>query len=102
MSFKTFKEKLKGFISRIPDDKKKHLAAGFAICAIVSLFCGYAIGFMVAAIAAAGKEAHDYITNKGTPEFADFVYTIVGALVFIAFSVVLSLLVQAFIMLAYL
>lgn len=100
MSFKTFKEKVKGFISRIPDDKKKHLAAGFAICAIVSLFCGYAIGFMVAAIAAAGKEARDYITKKGTPELADFVYTIVGALVFIAFSVVLSLLVQAFILMA--
>lgn len=101
MSFKTFKEKVKGFISRIPNDKKKHLAAGFAICAIVSLFCGYAIGFMVAAIAAAGKEACDYITKKGTPEFADFVYTIVGASVFIAFSVVLSLLVRTFIMLAY-
>lgn len=102
MSFKnTFKGKVKGFISRIPNDKKKHLAAGFVICAIVSLFCGYAIGFIVAAIAAAGKEACDYITKKGTPEFADFVYTIVGALVFIAFSIVLSLLVQAFIMLAY-
>ena len=95
MSIQTFKEKVKGFISHIPTNKKKHFAAGFAICAIVSLFCGYLIGFTVAAIAAAGKEARDYITKKGTPEFADFVYTIVGALVFILFSVVLSLLVQA-------
>jgi len=102
MSFKTFKERVKGFVSRIPDDKKKHLAAGFAICAIVSLLCGYAVGFIVAAIAAAGKEVRDYITKKGTPELADFVYTIVGALVFIVFSVIASLLVQAFVMLAYL
>ena len=59
MSFKnTFKGKVKGFISRIPNDKKKHLAAGFVICAIVSLFCGYAIGFIVAAIAAAGEEGN--------------------------------------------
>ena len=101
MSIQTFKEKVKGFISRIPTDKKKHFAAGFAICAIVSILCGYLIGFAVAAIAAAGKEARDYITKKGTPEFADFVYTIVGAIAFILFSVVLSLLVQAFIRLVY-
>lgn len=93
MSFKTFKERVKGFVSRIPDDKKKHLAAGFAICAIVSLLFGYVIGFIVAAIAAAGKKTRDYITKKGTPELADFVYTVVGALVFIVFSVVVSLLV---------
>lgn len=98
MSIQTFKEKVKGFISRIPTDKKKHFAAGFAICAIVSLFCGYLIGFAVAAIAAAGKEARDYITKKGTPEFADFVYTIVGAVAFILFSVLVTLLAQAFFM----
>ncbi len=98
MSIQTFKEKVRGFVSRIPTDKKKHLAAGFAICAIVSLLFGYVIGFIAAAIAGAGKEARDYITKKGTPEFADFVYTLLGALVFIAFSVVFSLLAQAFFM----
>lgn len=91
----------KGLYKPHTDRQKKHFAAGFAICAIVSLLCGYLIGFAVAAIAAAGKEARDYITKKGTPEFADFVYTIVGAVAFILFSVVLSLLVQAFIMLVY-
>lgn len=101
MSIQTLKEKVKGFISNIPTDKKKHFAAGFAICAIVSLFWGYLIGFAVAAIAAAGKEARDYITKKGIPEFADFIYTIVGAVTFLLFSVVLSLLVQAFSMWAY-
>ena len=93
MSIQTFKEKVRGFVSRITTDKKKHLAAGFAICAIV--------GLIAATIAGAEKEARDYITKKGTPEFADFAYTVVGAFMFIAFSVVLSLLVQAFIMLVY-
>lgn len=101
MSIQTFKEKVRGFVSSIPTDKKKHLAAGFAICAIVSLLFGYVIGLIAATIAGAEKEARDYITKKGTPEFADFAYTVVGAFMFIAFSVVLSLLVQAFIMLVY-
>lgn len=98
MSIQTFKEKVRFFFSRIPTDKKKHLAAGFAICAIVSLLCGYVIGLIAAATAGAGKEACDCITKKGTPEFADFVCTVVGALVFIAFSVVVSSLAQAFFM----
>lgn len=101
MSIQTFKEKVRGFVSRITTDKKKHLAAGFAICAIVSLLFGYVIGLIAATIAGAEKEARDYITKKGTPEFANFAYTVVGAFMFIAFSVVLSLLVQAFIMLVY-
>ena len=89
MSIQTFKEKVRGFVSRITTDKKKHLAAGFAICAIVSLLFGYVIGLIAATIAGAEKEARDYITKKGTPEFADFAYTVVGAFMFLAFSVVL-------------
>lgn len=92
-----FKERVKGFISSIPTNKKKHFSAGFVICAIVSLFCGYLFGLAVAAIAAAGKEARDYI-KKGTPEFADFVYTIVGAVAFILCSLVITLLAQTFFM----
>lgn len=57
MSIQTFKEKVRGFVSRIPTDKKKHLAAGFAICAIVSLLFGYVIGLIAATIAGAEKEA---------------------------------------------
>lgn len=99
--YSDIQRKVRGFVSRITTDKKKHLAAGFAICAIVSLLFGYVIGLIAATIAGAEKEARDYITKKGTPEFADFAYTVVGAFMFIAFSVVLSLLVQAFIMLVY-
>ena len=40
-------------VMKIPQDKKKHFVAGFAITAIVSLFFGYIIGVIVAVIAAA-------------------------------------------------
>ena len=98
LSMNITKEKVKGFISSIPTNKKKHFSAGFVICAIVSLFCGYLFGLAAAAIAAAGKEVRDYITKKGMPEFADFVYTIVGAVAFILCSVVVTLLAQTFFM----
>ena len=41
---------------KIPQDKKQHFLAGFAITAITSLFFGYIVGVVVAILAAAGKE----------------------------------------------
>ena len=73
----------------IPQDKKKHFVAGFAITAIVSLFFGYIIGVIVAVIAA-GKELYDKVTGTGTPEVLDFVATIVGAAAAVIASDVLS------------
>ena len=75
-------------VMKIPQDKKKHFVAGFAITAIVSLFFGYIIGVIVAVIAAAGKELYDKVT--GTPEVLDFVATIAGAAAAVIASVVLS------------
>ena len=76
---------------KIPQDKKKHFVAGFAITAIVSLFFGgYIIGVIVAVIAAAGKELYDKVTGTGTPEVLDFVATIAGAAAAVIASVVLS------------
>ena len=40
MDIKQIKEKVLGFIKNIPADKKKHLIAGFIVCAIVSMFFG--------------------------------------------------------------
>ena len=75
---------------KIPQDKKMHFVAGFAITAIVSLFFGYIIGVIVAVIAAAGKELYDKVTGTGTPEVLDFVATIAGAAAAVIASVVLS------------
>lgn len=71
----------------IPQDKRKHFAAGFGIAVIASLFVGYLIAAVLAILAAAGKEIHDKATGKGTPEFLDFVATVAGAMAAIAASV---------------
>lgn len=80
----------------IPSNKRKHLVAGFAISAIVSLFFGYIVGLSAAVGAGFAKEAYDYITKKGTPEWLDLVFTAVGALLFIVVSVFSSLLFRVF------
>ena len=98
MRIQTFEEKAKSFISQIRDDKKTYLAAGFAICAIVSLLFGYVVGFVSAVAVAGGKEAHYCIAKKVTPKFTDIFCTIAGALAFIVFSVMITLSVQAFFM----
>lgn len=71
----------------IPQDKSKHFIAGFVIAIIASLFVGYLIAVIVAILAGAGKEIYDKVTGKGTPEFLDFVATVVGAIAAIATSV---------------
>ena len=74
----------------IPQDKKKHFVAGFAIAAVVSLFAGYIVGLLVAILAAAGKEIYDKVSGKGTPELLDFVATVAGAIAAVAVSVAIS------------
>lgn len=75
---------------KIPQDKKQHFLAWFAITAITSLFFGYIVGVVVAILAAAGKEIYDKVTGKGTPELLDFVATVVGAVAAVATSVAVS------------
>lgn len=73
-------------------DKQKHLIVGF----IISLFCGlcshWSIGIAVASLAGAVKEFYD-MTGRGTPEFADFVMTMVGGIIGGVFTVIISLLI---------
>ena len=73
-----------------PTDKKLHFWAGFGIAAVTSLFFGYIVGFIVAAIAGAAKELYDKVTGKGTPEAEDFAETMKGALLAIAISAAVS------------
>ena len=77
----------------IPNDKKKHFVAGFAI---VSLFFGYIVGLSAAVGAGFVKEAYDYTTKRGTPEWLDLAFTAGGALVFTVVSVLSSLLFRVF------
>jgi hypothetical protein len=74
------------FGQTIPKDKQLHFIAGTLIGAGVTEFCalnkikhpalwGIGAGFL----AGVGKEIYDKQSGKGTPEFADAVYTILGA-----------------------
>lgn len=95
MSIKQIKATISGFISKIPEDKRKHFIAGFAIAAVVSLPLGYLIGIASAIVIGAAKEAYDHFTGKGTPEMKDFIATVIGAVCFTALSVVISLAAKA-------
>ncbi len=60
-------------------DKKLHLLAGLALAIIAGfLFCPL-IGLATAVVVGALKEiVWDWLLKKGTPEFLDFVATVVG------------------------
>ena len=95
MSIKQIKAAVSGFLTKMPEDKRKHFIAGFAIAAIVSLSLGYLIGIASAIVIGAAKEAYDHFTGKGTPELNDFIATALGAVCFTAFSVVVALATKA-------
>ena len=95
MAVKNIFSKVKDFIKKIPEDKRKHFVAGFTISAFASLFVGYLLGFLFALFIGAGKEAYVHITGKGTPEFKDFLFTAFGAIASVVFSVALTLILSA-------
>lgn len=73
----------------IPEDKQKHLVAGFIVAATVSLLLGVWVGVAAATLAGAGKEIYDKASGKGTPELADFLFTVAGALIYATFAYLL-------------
>jgi hypothetical protein len=77
----------------IAKDKRTHLVVGFLVSLFVSLIAssngsefhdplkGCIIGFLTGTALGVGKELiWDKLLSKGTPEFMDAVYTIIGAL----------------------
>ncbi len=58
---------------KITSDKKLHFLVGLAIALVLNIW--------VCILAGAGKEIYDKISKKGTPEFMDFVCTVLGGLV---------------------
>jgi uncharacterized membrane protein YeaQ/YmgE (transglycosylase-associated protein family) len=66
-------------------DKFLHVAAGAVIAGSAAWF-GYPVaGVVLAAVAGVAKEAWD-MRGNGTPELADFIATLVGA-VFMVFAI---------------
>lgn len=77
--------KLLGFIEQIPKDKKKHILVGLGafIAVLVPLTFTpmdgawiYRTAWTVSAAVAGGWELWQKIAGKGTPEMADFLYSI--------------------------
>ena len=63
----------------IAKDKKLHLLAGLALSLVAGLLFCPLIGLAAAAVIGAFKEiVWDWLLEKGTPEFLDFVATVAG------------------------
>lgn len=73
-------EKFTAFVKRLAFDKKLHYFAGLLITGVLSNFLPAIIAVAIAVVVGIGKEVYDRVTKKGTPEFADFLWTAAGAL----------------------
>jgi hypothetical protein len=63
----------------MPKDKQKHLLAGLALSLLAGLLFCPLISLATAAVVGALKEIiWDWLLKKGTPEFLDFVATVLG------------------------
>lgn len=69
-------------INRIGKDKLSHFIAGTYIFMIAAIFFQHWAALLIVAIVGAAKEIYyDKVLDKGTPEFADFLYTLAGGLI---------------------
>ena len=63
----------------MPKDKKLHLLAGLALSLLAGLLFCPIVGLATAVVVGALKEIiWDWLLKKGTPEFLDFVATVLG------------------------
>jgi hypothetical protein len=66
---------------KVPADKQMHMLSGFIIAAVLTPFIG-AYSIVVVAIIALLKEIYDYLHKDiHTPDFWDWVATVLGGLV---------------------
>lgn len=69
-------------------DKILHFAVGLAL-GLTGLVIDPALSVGLAIVAGAGKELRDHLTQRGTPDLADFAATAAGGLVGGALAVVI-------------
>jgi hypothetical protein len=68
-------------LNKIPKDKLLHFFVGSVVLFLSLLFFSTTASVFIVVALAAGKEiVYDYFLGKGTPEVADFVYTILPCL----------------------
>lgn len=73
-------EKVAAFIKRLAFDKKLHYFAGLIIAGVLTNFLPVLVAVAIAVAVGIAKEVYDRVTKKGTPEFADFLWTTAGAI----------------------
>ena len=64
-------------LARIADDKLRHYFVGSLAAAAGGLH-SVAVGALLCAALAVGKEVYDRVSRKGTPDWRDAVWTLVG------------------------
>jgi len=76
----------------IKQDKLKHLLAGIGISLVFGVQFTPFIGLIIAAIVGALKEIiWDWLLKRGTPEFLDFLATVLGgAIAYMVVKIVLG------------
>ncbi len=91
--FTRFVKKLLGFVetlltrllnrlAAIQKDKLLHFITGTYLFMIAALFLQLWAALLIVAIVGAAKEIYyDKVLDKGTPELADFLYTLAGGLI---------------------
>ena len=72
----------------IPVDKQGHFLIGFAIV-LVGGFANLFLAMSVCVLAGLAKEVYDKWTGLGTPEWADFLATVIGGVTAIFVHIIL-------------
>lgn len=65
-------------LNRIPPDKARHFLVGSLLAALGALH-SVLVGLLLCAAFALGKELRDRITRRGTPDWLDALWTLLGA-----------------------
>ena len=67
-------------------DKFYHFLAGIIIYMFFNIFFDIWVSLIPVIIIGAGKEAYDYYTKQGNPEWLDFIATLFGGIVVLLFN----------------
>lgn len=75
--------------SLIPkEDKLKHFYIGSFVLFICLCFFSMWWSFLIVSLVAITKEIFDYISKKGTPEFLDFLFTILPSILYLLINII--------------
>ena len=67
-------------------DKVYHFTAGLIIYIFSNIVLNNWLSMIPVIVIGAGKEAYDYYSKKGTPDWWDFTWTVIGGLLVLLLS----------------